>query len=134
MMRAMNPPAITLYGIPNCDTVKKARAWLAEAGAVHQFHDFKKQGVPAARLDHWLATAGWETLLNRRGTTWRQLDPATQSGVTDAASARRLMLAQPSVIKRPVVEWGGACPGPVTVGFDAQAWASRLAPPVQPVP
>jgi arsenate reductase (glutaredoxin) len=134
MMRAMNPPAITLYGIPNCDTVKKARAWLAGAGAAHQFHDFKKQGVPAARLDHWLAAAGWETLLNRRGTTWRQLDPATQAGVTDAATARALMQAQPSVIKRPVVDWGDAAAGRVTVGFDAQAWSALLPATVRPVP
>ena len=69
----------TLYGIPNCDTVKKARAWLAEHGVDVQFHDFKKQGVPEAELDHWLATVGWEKLLNRQGTTWRKLDEATQA-------------------------------------------------------
>jgi Spx/MgsR family transcriptional regulator len=114
---------ITLYGIPNCDTVKKARAWLAERGAAVQFHDFKKQGVPEAGLDRWLAAAGWEKLLNRQGTTWRKLEPATQAGVTDAASARALMLAQASVIKRPVVEWPD---GSITVGFDAAAWQSKL--------
>jgi arsenate reductase (glutaredoxin) len=110
----------TLYGIANCDTVKKARAWLADAGHAHVFHDFKKAGVPPARLDAWLAAAGWQTLLNRQGTTWRKLDDATKAGVNDAASARALMLAQPSVIKRPVVEWHG---GRITVGFDAQRWA-----------
>ena len=115
---------ITLYGIPNCDTVKKARAWLTAQGVDHQFHDFKKQGVPPDRLDAWLRDAGWEKLVNRQGTTWRKLDPATQAGVTDAASARALLLAHPSAIKRPVVEWRG---GPATVGFDAQAWQAQLA-------
>ena len=114
---------ITLYGIPNCDTVKKARAWLAERGATVQFHDFKKQGVPEAALTRWLAAAGWEKLLNRQGTTWRKLDAATQAGVTDAASARALMLAQASVIKRPVAAWPD---GSITVGFDAADWQARL--------
>ena len=113
---------IKLYGIPNCDTVNRARAWLAEHGMAHEFHDFKKAGVPAACLDAWLQAAGWQTVLNRKGTTWRKLDAATQAAVTDAASARTLMLAQASVIKRPVVEWPD---GRITVGFDAQAWASR---------
>ncbi|MBC7938638.1 MAG: arsenate reductase, partial [Chitinophagaceae bacterium] len=66
----------TLYGITNCDTVKRARAWLTAAPLAHQFHDFKKQGVPAQRLDVWMAAVGWDTLVNRRGTTWRHLDPA----------------------------------------------------------
>ena len=108
-----------LYGIPNCDTVKRARAWLNEHGVDVAFHDFKKGGVPPARLDTWLAAVGWEALLNRKGTTWRQLDEAVRSGVNDAASARALMLAHPSVIKRPVLEWQG---GAVTVGFDPQRW------------
>ena len=111
---------ITLYGIPNCDTVKKARNWLTEHGVEHQFHDFKKQGVPEAALDQWLATLDWEPLVNRKGTTWRKLDEATRATVVDAASARALMLAQPSVIKRPVVQWTHG----VTVGFDAEAWQS----------
>ena len=114
---------ITLYGIPNCDTVKKARAWLAEHGVEVQFHDFKKQGVPEPQLDRWLKTAGWEKLLNRQGTTWRKLDDATKAAVTDAKSARALMLAQPSVIKRPVVEWSASG---VTVGFDAADWQNRM--------
>lgn len=112
----------TLYGIPNCDTVKKARAWLASNEVEHAFHDFKKQGVPPDRLDLWMDQAGWQKLLNRQGTTWRKLDPAVQAAAGDAAGARALMLAQPSVIKRPVVEWEG---GDVTVGFDANGWASR---------
>ncbi len=114
---------ITLYGIPNCDTVKKARAWLAEQQVEVTFHDFKKQGVPENRLDHWLAQAGWEKLVNRQGTTWRKLDPAVQAGVTDAQSARSLMLAQASVIKRPVVEWNAK---DVTVGFNTSDWLQRL--------
>jgi Spx/MgsR family transcriptional regulator len=113
---------ITVHGIPNCDTVKKARAWLTEHGVEHHFHDFKKQGVPEAALDHWLASVGWERVLNRQGTTWRKLDAATQAGVTDAASAKALMLAQSSVIKRPVVQWADG----VTVGFKAEDWLARI--------
>ena len=122
----MTSPSITLYGIPNCDTVKKARAWLARAGVVAQFHDFRKQGVPEARLDCWIARAGWETLLNRKGTTWRKLDAATQTAVRDAASAKALMLAQPSVIKRPVVEWDNQADPAITVGFDTQIFTKAL--------
>jgi arsenate reductase (glutaredoxin) len=125
-MTLMTNPLIKLYGIPNCDTVKKARAWLADAGAQVDFHDFKKQGVPPARLDAWLASAGWETVLNRKGTTWRKLDASVQAAVSDAASAKALMLAQPSVIKRPVVEWGDADHPTITVGFDAQRFAQAL--------
>lgn len=113
---------ITLYGIPNCDTVKRARAWLAEHGLAVQFHDFKKAGVPADRLDAWMAAAGWQRLLNRQGTTWRKLDAAAQAAAADQAGARVLMLAQSSVIKRPVVEWAD---GSITVGFDAQEFARR---------
>ncbi|MDB5778603.1 MAG: arsenate reductase related protein [Polaromonas sp.] len=111
-----------LYGIPNCDTVKKARAWLAEHGHGHQFHDLKKQGVPPAQLARWVQAAGWEKLLNRKGTTWRKLDAATQAGVVDAASAEALMRDNPSVIKRPVVDWEPD----ITVGFDAADWAGRV--------
>ncbi len=95
---------LTLYGIPNCDTVKKARAWLTEQGIAHTFHDFKKQGVPADRLAAWVDALGWETLLNRQGTTWRKLDEPTKAAVVDATSAQALMRAQPSIIKRPVAE------------------------------
>jgi len=111
-----------LYGISNCDTVKKARAWLAAQGRAVQFHDLKKAGVPAGRLDAWIGAAGWERLVNRKGTTWRQLDAAQQAAVVDAASAKALMLAQPSVIKRPVVEWPE---GAITVGFSAPDWVAR---------
>jgi len=112
--------SIVLYGIPNCDTVKKARAWMAEHQFVYTFHDFKKQGVPA-QIDAWMAELGWERLVNRQGATWRKLDPAVQAIVRDEASARQLMREQPSVIKRPVVDWGDG----FTVGFDPAAWALR---------
>ena len=115
--------AVRLYGIPNCDTVKRARAWLAEHGHAAHFHDFKKAGVPADRLDVWIAQLGWERLLNRNGTTWRKLHESIRASVQDAASARALMLAQPSVIKRPVVEWGEA--GSPTVGFDPASWPAN---------
>lgn len=118
------PDLPVLHGIPNCDTVKRARAWLGERGADYRFHDFKKAGVPAEALARWADAAGWDKLLNRQGTTWRKLDPAQQQGVGDEASARALMLAQPSVIKRPVVEWPG---GATTVGFDPQAWETLVA-------
>ena len=114
--------AAILYGIPNCDTVKRARAWLEGQRRDHAFHDYKKQGVPAARLDAWFKRLGWETLVNRKGTTWRKLGPKKQAAVKDAAAARALMLAEPSVIRRPVVEWPD---GSVTVGFDPDDWAGR---------
>jgi Spx/MgsR family transcriptional regulator len=122
MKASQQAATITLYGIPNCDTVKRARAWLSAHAIDARFHDFKKDGVPGPRLASWLAALGWETVLNRRGTTWRRLDEEERAGVTDAASAERLMLAQPSLIKRPVVEWGR---GEITVGFDADAWSRR---------
>jgi len=113
---------ITLYGIPNCDTVKRARAWLDEHGHTHSFHDFKKLGVPAEHLAAWCQAAGWERVLNRQGNTWRKLTPEQQAAVVAANSAQSLMLAQPSVIKRPVVEWSD---GVITVGFSAEAWVGR---------
>jgi arsenate reductase (glutaredoxin) len=113
---------ITLYGIPNCDTVKKARQWLTDAGRAHQFHDLKKAGVPADGLRAWVAAAGWERLVNRQGTTWRKLDPAVQAAVVDAESAMALMQTQASVIKRPVVVWDD---GRISVGFSAADWAGR---------
>ena len=112
---------IILYGIPNCDSVKKARAWLTERALAHEFHDFKKLGVPRDRLAAWEREVGWEKLLNRQGTTWRKLAAEVQAGACDATGAQAVMRANPSVIKRPVVQWqaGGA---PITVGFDAAAW------------
>lgn len=116
---------VTVYGIPHCDTVKKARAWLTGQSVEYRFHDFKKEGVPPEHLDAWLRAAGWELLLNRKGTTWRKLDSSTQLAAQDLAGARALMLRESSVIKRPVVEWGPGA-GDLTVGFDAQAWQVRL--------
>ena len=110
---------IKLYGIAHCDTVKRARAWLNEQGLAHEFHDFKKSGVPEQRLNAWLAAAGWETLLNRKGTTRRKLVDTERDAVVDAASAGVLMLRQASVIKRPVVEWPDRR---ITVGFDVAQW------------
>ena len=112
-----------VYGIPNCDTVKKARQWLTSHGQAHEFHDFKKLGVPPAQLARWMDTLGWEKIVNRQGTTWRKLDAAAQAGVKDAASAGALVQAQPSLIKRPVVEWPD---GSISVGFQADAWQARL--------
>ena len=117
---------ITLYGIPNCDTVKKSRAWLTAQGCEHHFHDFKKQGVPTDALALWIAHAGWEKLLNRKGTTWRKLDPVAHAAVNDAASASALMQAHASVIKRPVVEWRSGSEVRVTVGFDEPSWLECL--------
>jgi arsenate reductase (glutaredoxin) len=114
----------TVYGIPNCDTVKKARAWLAERGVEAAFHDYKKQGVPEAELRAWVKQLGWESLLNRKGTTWRKLDAAAQASVVDADSAIALMLAQPSVIRRPVLVRGGAKGGDLRAGFDAADWSA----------
>ena len=113
----------TLYGIPNCDTVKKARTWLTDHGVDYTFHDFKKQGVPQPQIDAWLASVGWETLINRKGTAWRGLDDATKAAVVDAASARAVALASPSVIKRPVVQWAD---GTITVGFTPERFEQRL--------
>lgn len=118
----MQHPSPQVYGIPNCDTVKKARAWLAAQGETHDFHDFKKTGVTVRQLQGWAKTVGWERLLNRQGTTWRRIDPATQARVTSADAAIALMTEQPSLIKRPVVEWPD---GQVTVGFDPTTWAAR---------
>jgi Spx/MgsR family transcriptional regulator len=113
----------TVYGIPNCDTVKRARAWLTEQGVVHQFHDFKKLGVPADKLPDWMAALGWERVLNRAGTTWRKLDDGSKAAVVDAPSAAALMQQQASVIKRPIVEWAD---GRLTVGFNPELFAEHL--------
>lgn len=109
---------ITVYGIANCATVRKARAWFAERGIVAEFHDFKRAGLPPAALDAWLDAFGWETLLNRRGTTWRRLDDAARQQVRDRPSARALMLTQTSLLRRPVIDWHGR----LTLGFDPAQW------------
>ncbi|MEL4178807.1 ArsC family reductase [Roseateles sp. PN1] len=114
---------IIVYGIPNCDTVKRARTWLTEHGQAYEFHDFKKAGVPAEQAQRWLAELGWESVINRAGTTWRKLDEADKAGVVDAASALALMLAQPSVIKRPIVEWAD---GHLSLSFKPELFAQYL--------
>jgi len=98
---------ITLHGIPNCDTVKKARAWLDARGIDYAFHDFKKAGIERAMVDAWLRDLPWDVLVNRKGTTWRGLPDERKAAVTDAAGAAALMLESPSVIKRPVLVAGG---------------------------
>ncbi|WP_137718997.1 ArsC family reductase [Methylobacillus flagellatus] len=114
-----------LYGIPNCSTVKKARVWLDANGIVYAFHDFKKQGVDEATLTRWLAQQPWETLINRSGTTWRGLSDAEKAGVVDHASARALMQAYTSVIKRPLLEQEDRL---LAVGFDEARYATLLKP------
>ena len=120
---------IMVYGIPNCDTVKKARAWLTAEGLAHTFHDFKKQGVPSDKLAAWACVVGWDKLLNRQGTAWRKLDATAHASAQTPGGAMALALANPSIIKRPVVEWSaGALKGvesAVTVGFDAQRWSEK---------
>ena len=112
---------ITMYGIKNCDTIKKARTWLDEHGIAYAFHDYKTQGIDAARLARWSDIAGWEVLLNRAGTTFRKLPDADREGI-DAGKAAALMLAQPSMIKRPVFEY----PGGILVGFKPENYARAL--------
>jgi len=112
---------ITLYGIPNCDTVKKARAWLDGRGIEYAFHDYKKAGADPEKLREWVAAKGWETVLNRRGTTFRGLPDADKADI-DPAKAVALMQAHPSTIKRPVVEHQGG----LLVGFDAAEWERAL--------
>lgn len=114
---------IRVYGIPNCDTVKKARTWLTAQGLAYEFHDFKKQGVPADKLPAWIQAVGWEKLTNRQGTTWRKLDPTIQASVVDAPSAAKVLQEHASVIKRPVVEWSN---DHITVGFNAETWQALI--------
>jgi Spx/MgsR family transcriptional regulator len=112
---------ITMYGIKNCDTIKKARVWLEEHAIAYDFHDYKTAGIDAARLARWIDAAGWETVLNRAGTTFRKLADADKRDV-DADKAIALMLAQPSMIKRPVLE----TPGGVLIGFAPERYARAL--------
>lgn len=110
---------VTMYGIKNCDTIKKARLWLETAGVEYAFHDYKKDGLSAALLDLWLDELGWEALLNTRGTTWRALPDDVKAGV-DAASAKALMLNNPSIIKRPLLDTGSR----KVLGFSAGEYAA----------
>jgi arsenate reductase (glutaredoxin) len=115
--------AITIYGIKNCDTMKKARAWLDKHGFDYVFHDYKTEGIERARLEQWCKEVGWETLLNRTGTTFRKL-PESEKANVDARKALQLMLAQPSMIKRPVLDLGG---GKLVVGFAPENYRATLA-------
>jgi arsenate reductase len=108
-----------VFGIRNCDTVKKARKWLDETGIAYEFHDFKKDGLDSERLSRWEQELGWEALLNRRGTTWRKLPDEVRDTIS-ARSAHEIMLENPSIIKRPVVEHGDN----ISVGFNAGEWAA----------
>jgi arsenate reductase len=111
---------ITIYGIKNCDTMKKARAFLDRKGVAYAFHDYKTQGIDKAKLEGWAKKAGWEALLNRAGTTFKKLPDKDKQGLTEAR-AIKLMLAQPSMIKRPVLELGG---GRILVGFRPDDYAA----------
>ena len=113
--------SLTLFGIPNCDTVKKARDWLDARGLAYTFHDYKKAGADPTKLAQWCAAAGWETVLNRAGTTFRKLPDGDKFGL-DAAKAVAIMAANPSCIKRPIVEH----PGGLLVGFKPDLWAAAL--------
>lgn len=111
-----------LYGIPNCDTVKKARVWLDAKGIEYTFHDYKKEGADAAKVTSWIADKGVDVVLNRRGTTFRKLSDADKAAAGDSDRAAALLVEHPSMIKRPVVEHGGG----ILVGFNADDWAAVL--------
>ncbi|MGM4891589.1 ArsC family reductase [Tardiphaga sp. 839_C3_N1_4] len=113
--------AITIYGIKNCDTMKKARAWLDSHDVAYSFHDYKAEGIDKARLQRWAKEVGWETLLNRAGTTFRKLDDAAKEGLNESR-AIALMLEQPSMIKRPVLDLGGR----LVVGFKPEIYAKDV--------
>ena len=113
--------ALILYGIKNCDTMKKARAWLDSRGVKYTFHDYKSSGIDRDRLADWCRQVGWETLLNRAGTTFRKLPPEDQAGL-DENKAIALMLAQPAMIKRPVLEGGER----LLVGFKPELYAAQI--------
>jgi arsenate reductase (glutaredoxin) len=114
--------SITIYGIKNCDTMKKARAWLDKRGVAYAFHDYKTQGIARERLERWEKKVSWETLLNRAGTTFRKLPDKDKDGIS-ADKAVRLMLAQPSMIKPPVLELPG---GKLLVGFSQETYSRSL--------
>jgi arsenate reductase len=111
----------TMYGIKNCDTIKKARAWLDDRGVKYEFHDYKASGIDRARLEEWCRELGWEKLLNRAGTTFRKLPDADKKGL-DQRKAIVLMLAQPSMIKRPVLDLGGQ----LLAGFDVESYTNAV--------
>lgn len=114
--------AIVIYGIKNCDTMKKARAWLDKHGVEYVFHDYKVAGIEPGRLERWAKKAGWETLINRAGTTFKKLPDMEKSSLSET-KAVALMLKQPSMIKRPVLEAGG---GKLLVGFNPERYGEAL--------
>jgi arsenate reductase len=118
----MTAAPVVLYGIKACDTMKKARDWLGARGIAYAFHDYKTAGIDRSTLQAWVVKAGWESLLNRNGTTFRGLPAADKTGL-DAAKAVTLMMAQPSMIKRPVLDVGGD----LTVGFKPEVYAAVFA-------
>ncbi|MCW0234776.1 MAG: ArsC family reductase [Ferrovibrio sp.] len=113
---------VTIYGIKNCDTMKKAFAWLSGHGVSYDFHDYKAAGIDRAHLQAWCRALGWETVLNRAGTTFRKLPDADREGLTEAR-AIALMIAQPAMIKRPMLDYGG---GRVMAGFKPELYAAAL--------
>jgi Spx/MgsR family transcriptional regulator len=116
----MSHGPIKLYGIPNCDQVRAARAWLKTQGQDIEFIDLKKAGLETTTLDRWLSHLPWDAVLNRRGMTWRQLDPNTRAQIVDQSSAMELMLAQPLIVKRPILEFGEK----ISVGFSEPLYRS----------
>lgn len=111
-----------VYGIPNCDTVKKSRTWLNENGIDYEFHDFKKEGVTESKFKEWASIVGWEALLNKKGLTWRNLDQQLRDSITSEKAAFALMQEKTSVIKRPIVETGKS----ILQGFDPEVYKTQL--------
>lgn len=115
--------AMIVYGIPNCNTVKKSMTWLAENGFTPTFHDFKKKGITAEKLHEWCAVFGWEKVLNKKGTTWKKLSPEEQAKVTNQEAAVQLLLTHTSAIKRPVIELNNKT---ILISFDEAAYQEAL--------
>ena len=113
---------LTVYAIPNCDTVKKARKWLADNGVEYEFHDYKKQGVPEDKLRAWVVEKGWEVICNTRGMTWRRMSDEEKAAITSDEAAIALMVEKSSVIKRPIIEGASE----LLVGFDAESYSNVL--------
>ena len=116
---------IVVHGIPNCDSVRRARAWLTERGLDHRLRDLRAEPPEEAEVRRWAEAVGWERLLNRRGTTWRGLAEIERAGV-DEGGAVALLAAHPLLVKRPVIDWGTA----VTVGVDERVWEERIQSPL----
>jgi Spx/MgsR family transcriptional regulator len=120
----MNQPQITVYGIANCDSVKKTRAWMTEHGLTHAWHDFKKAGMPADRLQVWLEELQHTRIVNRQGTTWRKLPADVQTKITNNASALILLQEHHSIVKRPIFEWRSGHVIYISAGFSPALWQS----------